>query len=134
MRDFGAPVGADVRQEIFDLAREIYEQAEPKRAVKAGDFAMDEHPDDIVVHEVDLKFGNDRLRVAVTDEAARPPFEWLLEITSDVGEADYFKHYLIRDHDVVLAQRKVLTPIDQREADLVMADLKAAKAALGTRD
>jgi hypothetical protein len=102
--------------------------AEPKRDVRASDFAMEENPDRVVVREVDLRNGDERLRVAVTDPGARPPFEWLLEITSDVGEADYFKHWLVREHDVVLAQRKVLTPVDDAEADLILSDLSTAKS------
>jgi hypothetical protein len=130
VREFGKPVGEAMRDKILEAARKIYDRAEPKRDVKAAEFAMDDEPEKVVVHEVDVRFGDDRLRVAVTEEAARPPFEWQLEITSDVGEADYFKHYLVRDHDVVLAQRKVLTPIDEREAKLVLADLEAARQAL----
>jgi hypothetical protein len=128
MMDFGQPAGAADRQEILALARTIYDAAEPKRDVQARDFAMDENPEQVVVHEVDLKWGGERLRIAATEAAARPPFEWLVEITSDVGDADYFKHYLIREHDVVLAQRKVLTPIDQAEVKLILADLRAAQS------
>jgi len=130
VREFGKPVGEVMRDKIFAAARDIFDRAEPKRDVKAAEFAMDDEPEKVVVHEVDVRFGEDRLRVAVTEEAARPPFEWLLEITSDVGEAEYFKHYLVRDHDVVLAQRKELTPLDDPEARHVLADLEAARKAL----
>jgi hypothetical protein len=128
LREFGPAANESVRNEILALAQSIYRQTQPKRAVKAHEFAMEEHPDDVVVHEVDVKWDDERLRIAMTEATARPPFEWLVEITSDVGESDYFKHYLVRDHDVVLAQRKVLTPIDDEEAAIVMADLKAALA------
>jgi hypothetical protein len=129
MRDFGQPVGPEVRAEIMALAQAIFNLAEPKREVRASEFAMEEHPDRVVVDEVDLKHEGERLRIAITKPEARPPFEWLLEITSDVGESlDYFKHYLIRDDDVVLAQRKVLTPIDASEAELVMRDLRTAQS------
>jgi hypothetical protein len=127
MREFGQPIGAQMRDEILTLARNIYDQAEPKRTVRAKEFAMDEEPERVVVHEVDLRRAGERLRVAVTEPDARPPFEWLYEITSDIGESEYFKHYLIREEDVVLAQRKLLTPLDQEEADLVIADLRAAQ-------
>lgn len=120
-----------MRNEILKLARSLYDRVEAKRDVTAKDFAMDGDQDRVVAHEVDLRHEGERLRVAVTEPSARPPFEWLLEITSDVGEAEYFKHYLIRDHDVVLAQRKVLTPIDQQEADLILHDLKTAAAWVG---
>ena len=117
-----------MRTEIMTVARTLYDRADTKRDVRAKDFAMDGDQERVVAHEVDLKHEGERLRVAVTEPGARPPFEWLLEITSDVGEADYFKHYLIREHDVVLAQRKVLTPIDQQEADLILSDLRTAAA------
>jgi hypothetical protein len=128
MREFGPVIDAQVRQQILNLAKSIFDRVEPKRDVKAGDFAMEENPDQVVVHEVDLRGGDERLRVAMTEPAARPPFEWLLEITSDVGESEYFKHYLVREHDVVLAQRKVLTPVDAQEAELILADLRTAES------
>jgi hypothetical protein len=126
MRTFGRPVGVDVREHVAALAKRIFAAAEPKREVTAREFAMEERPDRVVAREVDLRSGADRLRIAATEPEARPPFEWLLEITSDVGEAEYFKHYLVREHDIVLAQRKVLTPLDEDEAEVVLADLQAA--------
>jgi hypothetical protein len=127
MREFGPPVDEGVRDEILKLAQSLFDRTEPKRAVRAKEFAMDENPEQVVVHEVDMRGDEGRLRVAVTEPDARPPFEWLLEITSDVGESEYFKHYLVREHDVVLAQRKVLTPIDAEEAELILSDLRTAK-------
>jgi hypothetical protein len=127
MREFGTPVGPETRMEILKLARSIFDRAQSKREVRASEFAMEEDPDRVVVDEVDLRHEHERLRIAETKSEARPPFEWLLEITSDIGEADYFKHYLIRDDDVVLAQRKVLTPLDAVEAELVLADLRTAE-------
>jgi hypothetical protein len=116
-----------MRTEILELAQEIFREAEPKRTVRARDFAMEENPDQEVVDEVDLRHDHERLRIALTRPEARPPFEWLLEITSDIGESEYFKHYLIRDHDVVLAQRKVLTPVDAEEAALILSDLRTVQ-------
>jgi hypothetical protein len=128
MREFGNPVRAEVRDEIVKLAQRIFDAAEPKRLVRASEFAMDETPDRVVVNEVDLRSGSERLRIAVTRPDARPPFEWLMEITSDVAEADYFKHYLVLEGDIVLAQRKVLTPLDRQEAEVVLADLRVAQS------
>jgi hypothetical protein len=133
MRTFGAPIGARVRERILQAARDFYEAAGSKRDVVSADFAMEGDPDLVVVHEAEARWDGNRMRVAATEAAARPPFEWLLEITSDVGEADYFKHYLIREDDVVLAQRKVLTPIDDEEAELVLDDLRQAREALHTK-
>jgi hypothetical protein len=87
-------------------------------------------PARIVVKEIELKWDGERLRVGNTLPDVRPPFEWIYEISSDVGEADYFKHYLVREHDIVLAQRKVLTPLDAEEAEILRADLQAALESL----
>jgi hypothetical protein len=126
MRKFGPLVGKDKRAEIIALAQSVFDRAGSKRAVRAGEFAMDEDPDQVVVHEVDLRSEGDRLRIAVTMPEARPPFEWLIEVTSDIGETDYFKHYLVRENDIMLAQRKVLIPLDAKEAEVLISDLKAA--------
>ena len=110
--------------------KEIYETGNTKREVTAGEFSMEENPEQVVVKEVEVKWDGERLRVARTEDSARPPFEWLYEVSSDVGESDYFKHYLARAKDIVLAQRKVLTVIDGDEADVLEADLQAALEAL----
>lgn len=130
MRVFGQPVGMAVRAEIVTMAQAIFDRAGVRRAVLAREFAMEEDPDRVVASEVDVRWGSERLRIAATEASARPPFEWLMEITSNVGEADYFKHYLVRDDDIVLAQRKVLTPIDAAEAQLIMHDLRLASGNL----
>src|SRR6266403_3361501 len=104
MREFGPLVGLEVRAEITNLARSVFDRTGRRREVKASEFAMEDNPDRVVVDEADLRNGSERLRIAMTKPDARPPFEWLVEITADVGEADYFKHYLIRDNDIVLAQ------------------------------
>ncbi|MDB5178758.1 MAG: hypothetical protein JWN01_701 [Patescibacteria group bacterium] len=127
MREFDFPAGPEVRARIVDLAQAVFDQARPKRAVRAEEFAMDENPKQIVVHEVDLRSEGERMRIAATKSEARPPFEWLMEITSDIGETDYFKHYLVRENDIMLAQRKVLTPIDAQEAEVLLADLRTAQ-------
>ena len=128
MRDFGTPIGGELQARVVALARAVFEAAGTAREVKASEFAMEEQPDRVVAREVDLRQGAERLRIAATLPDARPPFEWVLEITSDVGSADYFKHYLVREHgDVVLAQRKVLTPLGETEAQVVLRDLHAAQ-------
>lgn len=119
-------ISSNDREKVRALAQEIYDKTEPKRPVTAGEFAMNGDPNVIVARQVDLKNEGERLRVAVTEKSARPPFEWLLEITSDVGESEYFKHYLIREADIMLAQRKVLTPVDAQEFELIMHDLNEA--------
>lgn len=127
MREFGTPVGQNEYNQVKQLASDIYSSGEPKRAVTAGDFAMDGDPSVVVARQVDLKHEEERFRVGATEPSARPPFEWLFEITSDIGESDYFKHYLVLENEVVLAQRKVLTPIDELEFEVLMGDLKKAK-------
>jgi hypothetical protein len=126
MREFGAPIGPETRQELMTLIERVYGSVPAKREVTAGEFAMEEQPERIVVREVDIKWDGERLRVGMTLGEARPPFEWIYEISSDVGESEYFKHYLVRADDIVLAQRKLLTVIDDEEAGILRADLEAA--------
>ncbi len=128
MRVFGPAINDDTRQALIDLAEQVYRSVPAKREVRAADFAMEDNPERIVVREVELKWDDERLRVGKTLDAARPPFEWIYEISSDVGDTEYIKHYLVRAGDIVLAQRKVLTVIDDVEADVMRADLEAALA------
>lgn len=126
MREFGAPLTPSRRQELVELIVRVYGSVPAKKEVRAADFAMEDEPERIVVKEVEFKWDGNRLRVAMSEPKARPPFEWFYEVSSDVGESDYFKHYLVRADDIVLAQRKVLTVIDEREAEILRADLQAA--------
>lgn len=129
MRDFGAPISEDVRLQLMELIDRLYASAPAKREVTAGEFAMEENPERIVVREIDLKWDGQRIRIGRTLDEVRPPFEWVYEISSDMGESEYFKHYLVRENDIVLAQRKVLTVIDDEEAAILRADLEEALSA-----
>ena len=126
MREFGEPADRHKLTEIMALAQSFFDGAPKRRALTAKEFALEEDADRVMVHEADVRNGEERLRVAVTREDARPPFEWLMEITSDVGESDYFKHYLVTEEGVFLAQRKVLTPVDEAEAQIILSDQKIA--------
>lgn len=130
MREFGEPIGKNRREELLEAALAVFELMPKKKPVLGEAFAMDD-AQMVVLHEATVKVDEDeKLRISVTVPEARPPFEWLVEITDDLGESEYFKHYLIRENDVMLAQRKVLTPIDETEALLILADLKLARQAL----
>ncbi len=131
MRDFGKPISNETRTELTGLVEQVYNNGSAQRALRASDFAMEEVPDRIVAKEVEVRWDDSRLRVAATESDARPPFEWLYEVTANVGDTDYFKHYLVRTDDIVLAQRKVLTVIDDKEAAVMRADLLAALRAAG---
>lgn len=130
MRVFSQPIAPAVRAEITAATQSLYAVAPGRRTMQAQQFAMEGDPGRIVATEAEVSWPAGRLRIAHSHPEERPPFEWIYEITSDVGESDYFKHYLIRDNDIVLAQRKVLTPIDQAEADVILADLAAARQSL----
>ncbi len=130
MREFGPTASPQLQQQIRQLAAELFAGVPAKRPLRGGDFAMDDEAA-VVVYEATIQVDDtQRLRIAQTVPEARPPFEWLLEITSDIGESDYFKHYLIREHDIMLAQRKELTPIDDQEAHVILRDLQTARVAL----
>jgi len=130
MREFGPEIDGSRREEIMRAAEIVFAEAAARRAARASEFELEISGDPVVVYEAQVRWPDGRMRVAKTSPAARPPFEWLIEITSNVNETDYFKHYLILENTVVLAQRKVLTPIDDQEAAVVLADLAVAKAHL----
>jgi hypothetical protein len=131
MREFGPYISPETEAQIRQAAQALFDAVPEKRAAYGRDFAMDGREDEVVFNEADLKIGEfERYRLAVTLPAARPPFEWLMEITADIGESDYIKHYLIRDEDIVFAQRKLLIPIDEAEAKVILADLATAQASL----
>lgn len=106
-------------------------QAIPNKTPVLGETLALAEPTEIALYQAEIKLKDgQRLRIGATEPRARPPFEWHYELSSDIGTADYFKHYLLREHDIVLAQRKDLLPIDTAEAELILHDLAVAAAAL----
>jgi hypothetical protein len=131
MREMAEQISAAECKELISTIEQLYGSVPAKRQVTAADFMMDEmEPDRIVVREIELKWDGNRLRVGASLPDARPPFEWIYEISSDVGESDYFKHYLVRTDDIVLTERKLLVPIDAAEAEVLRADLQAGLESL----
>ena len=126
MRDIGSGIDKARYDQIVAAAEAFFEAASTKREVRASDFAIELPGDPVLTRESEVKWPEGRMRVAKTLPAARPPFEWLIEITANIDEGDYFKHYLIREADIVLAQRRELTPIDEIEASIILDDLAAA--------
>lgn len=130
MRTFGTRVSSEREERIRQEVQALFEAAPERRPHRGSEFALD-NADDIVMYEVNISVGEgERYRVNISLPTSRPPFEWIMEITADVNMAGYIKHYLIRDDDIVLADRKVLTVIDDEEAEIMLADLAAARAAL----
>lgn len=132
MRPFGEGISDERRVQITAAAQRVFAAAPSRRMLLAGAFALDGDEDRVVATEAEVRWPEGRLRVAHSRPEERPPFEWVYEITSNIDEdaVDYFKHYLIRDNDIVLAQRKVLTPIDDEEARIILDDLALAEAAI----
>ncbi len=130
MREMIMPLSAEMTARIRRAVADLFAAAPTRREIQGQAYAMEES-DLVVVQEADFKLADgQRLRVAATTPEARPPFEWLWEVTSDIGEADYFKHYLIREEDIVLAERKSLYPIDDEEGRLILHDLGVVTEAL----
>lgn len=128
MREFGPAASPELDAAIRREALSLFELMPDKTPVLGDALAMDET--DLLVLEAAEVFDEDgnKFKMSVTRPTARPPFEWLIEISSDLGESEYFKHYLVREDDIVLAQRKSLTPIDEAEAEIILADLTDARA------
>ena len=130
MREFGEPISTGRQQELKAAIAEVFELLPLRKDILGVDYLME--PNDAVVirvGELKIKDGP-RVRIGATEASARPPFEWYYELTSSATPADYFKHYLVMDDQIVLAHLKVLTPIDEVEAQVVMGDLAVTKELL----
>jgi hypothetical protein len=131
MREFGPPISQQRDSQLREVIARLFDELPDQRDIKATDYGM-EPADQVVIHARSMKLPDgQRLRLAQTEPAVRPPFEWRYELSSDVDEVDYFKHYLVRDHDIVFAMRKILTPIDDIEAAIIEADIATVRLALG---
>jgi hypothetical protein len=130
MREIGPGIPRERYEQIVVAAEAFFAAAHNRREVRASDFAMEIEGNPVLTTEGDVKWPEGRMRVAKTLPTARPPFEWLIEITANIDEGDYFKHYLVREDDVVLAQRRELTPIDEIEAKIILEDLATAQRVL----
>ncbi len=97
------------------------------RDILGSDFVM-EPGDQVVVQELDIMTEQGRFRIAATKPYARPPFEWLFEITSEINTGAAMRHYLVREEDIVTAERRNLTPIDAVEAALILSDFELVEA------
>lgn len=130
MREFSPPVNPELRERILRLAAQVLDQAPERKPILGGDLAMDE--DDLVIGErAKLEFPDgSTLEVALSKPEGRPPIEWLAEITSTIDEGDYFKHYLVRDDDFVMAHRKTIIDIDDEEAQMVARELEGTLRAI----
>ena len=131
MREFFPPVSRAVREDVIHLAQALLELASKTKLVYGSDLAMT--PAEVIVSRSAKLVLPDRdgsLTVAVSEPTARPPFEWIVEVTSELEEYDYLRHYLVRENDMVLAHRKVITEVDDAEAQLLLADMRLVHAAL----
>lgn len=130
MRVFGSPISSQRDAALRVTLAELFEELPDLREIRGGDYAM-EPADQVVIHERSVKLPDgQRYRLARTMPEARPPFEWIYEVSSDINEIDYFKHYLVRDNDIVFAMRKELTPIDEIEAQIIEADVATLRLAM----
>ncbi len=129
MRGFSGKLSKQLNSEIRRAVADIFPLFPTKKAYFGRDYAMDE-ADMLVVEAAEIKSEDGRFRLAYSLPESRPPFEWEYEITSEYNELDYFKHYLVRADDIVLALRKDLIPIDDQEARLILEDLQRAARAI----
>ena len=124
MRSFAPPVRSELRNQIVELVRQIIAVAPKSKQQFGRDLAMDD-ADLLVSESAKINIDDDGAMISVAQSmpVARPPFEWLVEITSELEASDYLKHYLVRQDDMVLAHRKVITEVDDQEAESLIADL-----------
>ncbi len=107
MREFGAPISSERFKAITSLAANLFADLPNKRLIHGEALSMDD-PEMIVLETAEvLDQDGNKFKLSATKPEACPPFEWLYEISSDLGHSEYFRHYLIRDTDIVLAQPKI---------------------------
>lgn len=129
MPEFGQPVSEDLRRQVLDEITRLVKTSPAANAVRAEDYVL-EPADAIVLDHALIQTEEGDVDLNVTRDGWSPPFEWLAEVTSSLPGADYLKHYLVRESDIVLAHRRELTVIDDAEARRIMEDLAAAAQTL----
>ena len=125
MPEFGRPVSEELRVQVLDRIKQLVAESPSANAVTAEDYVL-EPADAVVLDHALIQTDDGDVDLNVTRPGWCPPFEWLAEITSSLPGADYLKHYLVRDTDIVLAHRRELTVIDDAEAEAILADLQKA--------
>lgn len=130
MREMLTKASMELENQIRAETEELLGAAKDKETVFGKSFAMDDETMEVLEEGTIKLESGETLQIAKSRAEARPPFEWLYEITSKIDEGDYFKHYLIRDKDIVLARRRDLLPIDDAEAKVILADFAIARKAL----
>lgn len=129
MRPFGNPVSPSLREQVLAEVTRLVAAFPSSRELKAGEYVL-EPADEVVLDVATITTGVGMVKLHVCRPGWAPPFEWLAEITSEIPGTDYLKHYLVREQDIVLAQRKELSVIDDEEAGLILADLEIAAQTL----
>lgn len=129
MPEYGQPVKEELRQEVLNAIKQLIADCPTANKVTAEDYVL-EPAEAVVIDHAVIHTDEGDIDLNVCRPEWYPPFEWLAEVTSDLPGTDYLKHYLVRDSDIVLAQRRELTVIDDAEAERILADLEIAAAAL----
>ena len=130
MPEFGEPVSEAKRLEVLEAIKSLVQNAPAANEVTAEDYVL-EPAEAVVLDHAVIKTEEGDVDLNVTRPGWCPPFEWLAEVTSSLPGRDYLKHYLVRDKDIVLAHRRDLTVVDDREADMILTDLRFAADNLG---
>jgi hypothetical protein len=102
---------------LYILVRGLVDGGQPQNIY--GREYMGYDPDVILIRAVQFEQPQALYRLAVTEEAARPDFEWLAEVTITESETGTLRHYLVRSQDVVETYgRKVLEVTPEQAAEL----------------
>lgn len=125
MPDFKEPVSEQLRREVLETVTGLIQTSPEADEVTAEDYVL-EPAAAVVLDHLLIPTRDGDVDLNLCRPGWSPPFEWLAEITSSLPGADYFKHYLVRNNDIVLAHRRELTVIDDAEARRILADLRLA--------
>jgi hypothetical protein len=112
----------DYYQAVTEAALKFLNNHPSAKVITGADFGI-EPADMIVAHSGKTSWGEGEfLKVNATTAEARPPFEWLIEVSTDDG-----LHYLLfQDKRLMRAVRKELFVVPDDEAEKLLELIKQA--------
>lgn len=108
-------------EELYKNCQELVEQGEFATVTAEETMADELAPNTVVIKKIKVKLTEGYIELQVTTPEARPPFEWLAEITWDTGE---YCHYLVRKEGIFAARGKELTPVTPIQLESILQHLR----------
>lgn len=99
-------------QELYQICQQLIEAGEFTTVSAEEAMADGLDANTVVIKKIKVTVPEGYVELQITTPEARPPFEWLAEVTWDTGE---YKHYLVRPEGIFFARGRNLTAVTQLE-------------------